>query len=92
MNGVEMKMVEDLKGRLFVVDHFRRDPGFELFKQAMQQALDFSERAMVTTDNPHECAKQVGARHAIKSMMTWADREVDALRLQINEIERRNDR
>lgn len=81
-----MSTKEDLKERASMIQSLRMHPGFQLFRDVLQGAEDGSYTAMMKAKDAHELAKHAGAHFAVAQLRSWAERELAAIDLMLQEV------
>lgn len=82
MNAEQLQQMESLAKRRSDITKLVNSDGWKMFEAAMKNASDTSYVQQVQTSNAHDCAKYVGAHHALQSMLNWPARELKSINQQ----------
>lgn len=83
------KDLELLGNRRVAIEQLIQSEGWKLFEAMMQEAKATAERQMIETSNAHDAAKYVGAFHALKSVLSWPERELHAIKIEASMLKER---
>jgi hypothetical protein len=70
--------VGELEARIQAVRTLQSMPAWKMYEYFLQQQEDILEQGLLTSKDGHNMAMLVGGLRAIKSMQTWAEREIKA--------------
>lgn len=87
MNGEELNVMEVLGGRRVAVERLLSSEGWKLFDAAMKDALRIAKKQMIETSVSHDAAKFMGAVHTLENVVSWGDRELHSINMQVLTIE-----
>lgn len=82
MNAEQLQQMESLAKRRADITKLVNSDGWKMFEAAMRNAANISYTQQVQSSNAHDCAKFVGAHHALQSMLDWASRELNSINQQ----------
>lgn len=80
------KQLQALMDRRATIDRLVKEEGWQVFMAAMQQAKEFSYRQTIEADNAHNSAKHLGGYHVLSNVVSWAQREMQAVDYQIAQL------
>lgn len=80
----DIAFISEAKERLVALEFFVRTPGWAMCKRLFEANAEAAYAAMMDSKNPHDMAKHLGAHYAMRSFVTWPEREIAALRSQLS--------